>query len=1180
MTGASVEDLQRWAQGDGQPSARQLLALARRLRDPNHPPGADPLPDEPIEEGHFVVARTNELGIGKCVSIDDADEDTEIEAAFGVATVEYFDSVARRVERKVAVEDLVTVRLAHQTRCYVYDEEDDRWRMGRVSRLKDGDRIIELPDRESTDVPQEHLYVRWSRPVDDPIETLKVKGQETVFFRNQRGPFVRALLDQRAASRGIDGLLSSSIPLLRHQVEPVRRMLEEPVPRYLLADETSQGPSTPAGVVLRQLVLDGDTPRCLVLVPDERVEAWTSMLDRAFNVFSLDGTVDVHGYRDAAEGEEEPDEEWTGTEPDVLLVDDAHRAAEWASSSPDRFAALEDAAHAAQGLLLLSDAAVHRQAPQTRALLHLLDPDRYAWEDDLEEDDLEEDDLEEGDDAFQETVDRRTATGELVERLDAASGDAEDTEEDAFAGDAGTLRNVIDDVLDAAESDPVQEAATELRDLLPAEGDVEDPGQVQELVDAVRTGLRERFRLHPRAFRIRQSDAGAVLSDLRAPDEDARLVDYGLDEREATAHEHLEAWRERAAETAETEDDERRYAVIYRHLAEAAGADLGLFADLARLRRDGKSVTDDAADRLEMDYTAAEQRAVITPPLLDDEADRLDAMIEAAEGEVNEFDFDHTEWAEQFVDLNVDPVDACVVYVSRPSVAREVREALARTCGAEAVAANLADDPPDQIDEEIRRFRDDAECYILVCDRSAETGPVLPFTTHLVHYDLPWDPVRIERRIQRLCPIGRRDEPLRTNVYLGPDLGDDGPSVFETWLEVLRDGFDVFERSLAGWSNAASAIGADAATRIFRDGADEDLPDAVRESAREARDRHDRQHVFEAVNLAADAAEAYADDLNALEERSRELYNRMDPWITKALQFHRSKREYPQGVIKYEPQYDGRTLVPFDVILNRFLPQTEKPTTFHRSCAVRPEGGLPAVTMFRVGHPFLSALADYFSWDDRGRTYALWRESEAWAAAGQDDRLFFRFDFVVEADPEPARDALSGDDHRPEALQQRLNEYFPPAFETVFVDRDGNPVTQDGLLKLLRTEPQRKSKGGNDRNVKGERLPVLDDFVPPDEWADCCQTARDAAATALREHADLKSRSQEAARRVDADAADRLRRVRARRNGEAGDAADRQERIHDALRAGVEHPNVSLDSVGVVILSGDSIPIEEGEDVG
>jgi len=1078
------------------------------------------------------VVPSNKLGIGKCVELDGER-----------ATVEYFDSVARRVERTVDVDDLVTVRLAHQTRCYVFDEEADRWRMGRVSRLKDGDRIIELPDQESTDVPQENLYVRWARPIDDPIETLKVKGQETVFFRNQRGPFVRALLDQRSAVRDMDGLLSSSIALLDHQVETVRQMLRRPTPRYLLADETGQGPSVPAGVVLRQLLLDTPNANALVLVPEDTVETWTSVLDRSFDIFSVDGTVDVRSFAG----------DWMASDPDILLVDAAHRAEAWRDADPDRFEALDRAARGAGGLLLLANAAVHRHVSETATLLRLLDPDAAPTQD-----------------ALDDLLATRSDVGGGLDSLDQhVNGERE--EADPGSGSVSPSE-ILQDLAEVVPDDEplqarIEEAAGQLADGL-------DPAVRDETIGEVRTGVRERFRLHPRAFRLRRSDAEAAIGSRRSPGEEARLVDYGLDQREETVHDLLDTWRERAVADATDDVSEARYARTFRHFVETAGADLDLFADLVRLRRDGS-----VSDRIEADFLPSEQEAVTDPEPVDDEDALLADMIAAAEADVDEFDFRHAQWLEQYLDFNVDTTDACIIYASRPSVARGLQERLVGVFGADAVAANLADDPPDQIDEEVRRFREDAECRILIADRSAETGPALPFATHLVHYDLPWDPVRIEQRIQRVAPVGQRDEDLQTNVYLGPDLGEDAPSIFETWLEALRDGFRVFEDPIAGCADAAAAVGRDVTDRLFRQGAQPDVVDAAGAAMQEVREDHARQHAFEAVNVSSEEAHRFIDDLTALEERSQDLYTRMDPWITKALQFHRSKREYPDGVIKYEPQYDGRTLVPFDVILNRFLPQSEKPTTFHRSCAVRPEGGLPAVTMFRIGHPFLSALADYFSWDDRGRTYALWRESQPWAVAGQDDQLFFRFDFVVEADPEPVRNALSDADVRAEALQHRLHDYLSPSFETVFVDREGQPVTQDGLLKLLEAEPQRKSKGGSDRNVKGERLPVLDDFIPPTDWARRCQEARDAAAAALRDQGDLQERSDAAGEKVDADAQAARRRAEARHASReaAQQEVERQESLHEALRAGVEEPMVRLDSVGVVILSGDPLPVEEEE---
>ena len=145
-------EVQKWAEGQGLPNRDQLFAVARHLRDPDHPPGAEPLPEASIEENEFVVA-SNGLGIGKC-----------LEVSGETATVGYFDTVAERVEHNISVDDLRVVRLADQTRCYVYSEELERWRMGRVKLLRDRDRIIEFPDQESARVEQENLYVRWARP--------------------------------------------------------------------------------------------------------------------------------------------------------------------------------------------------------------------------------------------------------------------------------------------------------------------------------------------------------------------------------------------------------------------------------------------------------------------------------------------------------------------------------------------------------------------------------------------------------------------------------------------------------------------------------------------------------------------------------------------------------------------------------------------------------------------------------------------------------------------------------------------------------------------------------------------------------------------------------------------------------------------------------------------------------
>ena len=91
-------------------------------------------------------------------------------------------------------------------------------------------------------------------------------------------------------------------------------------------------------------------------------------------------------------------------------------------------------------------------------------------------------------------------------------------------------------------------------------------------------------------------------------------------------------------------------------------------------------------------------------------------------------------------------------------------------------------------------FRDPVStCDVLVCDGAGEEGSNLQFADYLIHFDLPFNPNRLEQRIGRMDRIGR-STPLRSRIFVGPDIED---SLAEAWYRVLRDGFEIFERSIA-----------------------------------------------------------------------------------------------------------------------------------------------------------------------------------------------------------------------------------------------------------------------------------------------------------------------------------------------------------------------------------------------
>ena len=170
-----------------------------------------------IEIGSLVRACNNNLGIGKVIATDNLN-----------ATVEYFCSIGQRILEKVSLTSLEPAKLQQQTRCYIRQNHQETWVIGRIFSWDDlaNKYQIDLPNKKTILATEQEVYVRCDRPIEDPIEILAMKGQETPYFHDRRLGLVQGLIEQRAVSRGMTGLISANIELYPHQVEVVRRVLK------------------------------------------------------------------------------------------------------------------------------------------------------------------------------------------------------------------------------------------------------------------------------------------------------------------------------------------------------------------------------------------------------------------------------------------------------------------------------------------------------------------------------------------------------------------------------------------------------------------------------------------------------------------------------------------------------------------------------------------------------------------------------------------------------------------------------------------------------------------------------------------------------------------------------------------------------------------------------------------
>jgi superfamily II DNA or RNA helicase len=92
--------------------------------------------------------------------------------------------------------------------------------------------------------------------------------------------------------------------------------------------------------------------------------------------------------------------------------------------------------------------------------------------------------------------------------------------------------------------------------------------------------------------------------------------------------------------------------------------------------------------------------------------------------------------------------------------------------------------------EALKRFRDPSGPNILLSSEVASEGVDLQFSSLVINYDLPWNPMRIEQRIGRIDRIGQEAERIMIWNFMYADTID------ERVYDRLLDRLDIFTRAL------------------------------------------------------------------------------------------------------------------------------------------------------------------------------------------------------------------------------------------------------------------------------------------------------------------------------------------------------------------------------------------------
>ncbi len=407
------------------------------------------------------------------------------------------------------------------------------------------------------------MFVRWNRPVADPMDVLMAGGAESAYFRDTRIPFFANLVEQRAASGGLPSLLSSAVELYPHQLRAAQQVLADPVQRYLLADEVGLGKTIEAGFVLRQYLLDNPGGSVLVVPPEELRRQWQQELREKFFIDDFpDASIRIssHALPSAWEGH--------GTV-GMVVVDEAHRLVD----SEEIFFALRGLCLRSERLLLLSATPVLHREQQMLRLLHLLDPQMYDLADV---------------DAFTARVRSRHEVAMAFYALDP---------EFSFMVPEHTAT-----IRQAFPQDPL---LADLCDRVESAADVDAQNELRRGIEHLRAHVNEAYRLHRRI--IRQRREAVVGRDACGPESppfevtgrerpSSVLLNHDLwSERDNV----LEAWRNAVLQDIEDGGNDpdalRAYGRVFSGLLDAGNDPLSSFGEILRSRLSGKPSTGDPA---------------------------------------------------------------------------------------------------------------------------------------------------------------------------------------------------------------------------------------------------------------------------------------------------------------------------------------------------------------------------------------------------------------------------------------------------------------------------------------------------------------------------------------------------------------------------------------------------------
>jgi len=1062
-----------------------------------------------------IVSIPNKYGIGKVLEVDN-----------NTLLIEHFINISKKNIEEYPIQNISPLKLEYQTRVYIHSEELG-WRRGRVI---DNEIFDDKPPEYEIQFPngikewheEKNLNVRCLVPFEDPTEVLACSHGETQFLNDARQKVIDWFIQLRASSRGLTAVTSSSIDLVVHQVNIARKILSDPIQRYLLADEVGMGKTIEAGIIARQCLLDSNNSEVLIIVPRHLISKWKSEMLSKFYFNDFEGRYEITSPEDV---------DFRRINPELIIIDEAHHLIGDDNSYKETIrTSIIDASKKSKKLLLLSATPGIGNEDILLQLLKVLDPIVY------ENESIE---------SFKTKVNRQSEHGAFLRTL--KSGQS-----------SFLLKRNLPKITNLFPDDTYAEMIKDqILTLIDNELKKEE---VSLLIKQLRSHLLESWRIHNRLIRTRRIDSqgwefqdrGEKRGDIYSTDN--LFIYENPNKTILEVNQKIEEWR--SFVSLNFSDSDTKQSILeerYISLLEASNADFSIFEELLY--------------------------KYINDTIIDTESELLKNILDS----LTEYNYDKglEEISDRIYSFlnNISNTSIGVLFISDACLSNKYLELLQSRMGKDSVCYF------DRKDLEKISSLENNKIRLILCDKNTEEGIDLQFADAIIHLDLPLNPSRIEQRIGRLDRYGRKKSLKIQHLIILPSKDSSYPWMawynllakgFNVFHEPISDIQMKLESITAELQKALfknGVIGLESHIDEQNNIAG-NLIEYIMSVIEKERDALGTQYALNHLSLQEDDSFNLCHDIEDSEYDEKNLEKDINHWLFSVLKFYK----YNVNDKIFEVKWQKKTLIPkhkfcirndFTKIENMWEMEStlNRQLTYYRTEAVENKKS----SLLRLGHPLFSTLQHYMELEDRGTAFSTYRvvdDKFPIFIPHNEIKIMFKLTYIVESG---IISDINKYDSEYYLYKRRTDDYLPPMIFTVYIDDNLN-IIEDADITTVLDEPYVKGQD-MDTNISRKHH-IIDYFINSEKLSSLCRSVSEKSKNILLNSEEYSKTYKESLEKAKVDIELKSKNIEQRKliqeKLNISNNCDEYNHLisfEKSLLDGIETPNIKLDSFGMFFLS-------------